>query len=136
MNIHKNAKLTPLGRERMVKMMLDGHTPAKAAALAGVCPGTAKKWLTRSPARMQVVERRLEQAAEPGRRACGASRPFLKAKDVAPAHPGQDHQADYRLASSAADRQAYRPNGRRVPRHRQPGAETSRPVATQRPRTG
>ena len=48
MNIHKNAELTPLGRERMVKMMLDGHTPAKAAALAGVCPGTAKKWLTRS----------------------------------------------------------------------------------------
>ena len=30
MNIHKNAKLTPLGRERRVKMMLDGHTPAKA----------------------------------------------------------------------------------------------------------
>ena len=47
MNIHKNAKLTPLGRERMVKMMLDGHTPAKAAAVAGVSPGTAKKWLDR-----------------------------------------------------------------------------------------
>ena len=43
MNIHKNAKLTPLGRERMVQMMLDGHTPTKAAALAGVCPGTAKE---------------------------------------------------------------------------------------------
>ena len=43
MNIHKNAKLTPLGRERMVKMMLDGHTPTKAAAVAGVSPGTAKK---------------------------------------------------------------------------------------------
>ena len=36
---------------------------------------------------------------------------------VAPAHPGQDHQADYHLAASAADRQAYCPNGRRVPRH-------------------
>ena len=47
MNIHKNAKLTPLGRERMVKMMLDGHTPAKAAAVAGVSPVTAKKWLVR-----------------------------------------------------------------------------------------
>ena len=53
MNMHKNAKLTPLGRERMVKMMLDGQTPAKAAAVAGVCPGTARKWLMRSPAGMQ-----------------------------------------------------------------------------------
>ena len=52
MNMHKNAKLTPLGRERMVKMMLDGHTPAKAAALAGVSPVTARKWLVRSPAWM------------------------------------------------------------------------------------
>ena len=38
MNTHKNAKLTPLGRERRVKMMLDGHTSAKAATLAGVVP--------------------------------------------------------------------------------------------------
>ena len=38
MNMHKNAKLTPLGRERMVKMMLDGQTPAKAAVVAGVSP--------------------------------------------------------------------------------------------------
>ena len=54
MNMHKNAKLTPLGRERRVKMMLDGHTPAKAAAAAGVCPGRARKWLTCSPASMQA----------------------------------------------------------------------------------
>ena len=54
MNMHKNAKLTPLGRERRVKMMLDGHTPAKAAALADVSPVTAKKWLVRSPAGMQA----------------------------------------------------------------------------------
>ena len=49
MNLHKNAKLTLLGRERMVKMMLDGHTLIKAAAVAGVCPGTARQWLVRSP---------------------------------------------------------------------------------------
>ena len=71
MNLHKNAKLTPLGRERMVKMMLDGQTPAKVAAVAGVSPVTAKKWLVRSPAWMQVVERRLEQAAEESRREAG-----------------------------------------------------------------
>ena len=54
MKMHKNAKLTPLGRERMVKMMLDGHTCAKAAAVAGVSPGTARKWLVRSPAWMHA----------------------------------------------------------------------------------
>ena len=47
MNMHKNARLTPRGRERMVKMMLNGQTPARAAALAGVCPRTAKKWFAR-----------------------------------------------------------------------------------------
>ena len=46
MNLHKHAKLTPLGRERIVKM-LDGQTPAKVAAVAGVSPVTAKKWLVR-----------------------------------------------------------------------------------------
>ena len=66
MNIHKNAKLTPLGRERrvnlpaagrddvggLVSLPNHGHTPTRATAVAGVCPGTAKKWLTRSPAGM------------------------------------------------------------------------------------
>ena len=47
MNIHKNARLTPLGRERMVRMMLSGQTPQAAARAAGVCPRTARKWLAR-----------------------------------------------------------------------------------------
>lgn len=47
MNIHKNAKLTPLGRERMVMAMLSGRTPEAAARDAGVCPRTARKWLKR-----------------------------------------------------------------------------------------
>lgn len=47
MNIHKNAKLTPAGRERMVMAMLSGHTPEAAARAAGVCPRTARKWLKR-----------------------------------------------------------------------------------------
>ena len=61
MNIHKNAKLTSLGRERMVKMVLDGHTPTKAAALAGVaCPLSRQRngWCVRlqgcTPAWMQA----------------------------------------------------------------------------------
>ena len=47
MNIHKNAKLTPLGRERMVLAMRGGQTPEAAARDAGVCPRTALKWLHR-----------------------------------------------------------------------------------------
>lgn len=47
MNIHKNARLTPLGRERMVQMMLSGQTPPAAARACGVSPRTARKWLGR-----------------------------------------------------------------------------------------
>jgi transposase InsO family protein len=47
MDIHKNARLTPIGRERMVKMVLSGQTPKAAGEAVGVCPGTARKWLGR-----------------------------------------------------------------------------------------
>jgi transposase InsO family protein len=47
MNIHKNAKLTPAGRERLVVAVLSGQTPEAAARAAGVCPRTARKWLKR-----------------------------------------------------------------------------------------
>ena len=47
MNIHKNARLTPIGRERLVAAMLSGRTPEAAARAAGVCPRTAYKWLAR-----------------------------------------------------------------------------------------
>jgi len=47
MNIHKNARLTPLGRERVVMQVLSGQTPEVAARTAGVCPRTVRKWLTR-----------------------------------------------------------------------------------------
>ena len=47
MNIHKNARLTPHGRERLVWLMLSGQTPEAAARAAGVCPRTARKWLKR-----------------------------------------------------------------------------------------
>lgn len=50
MNIHKNAKLTPLGRERLVKRMLSGQSPEAAARAEGVCPRTARKWLARHKA--------------------------------------------------------------------------------------
>ena len=47
MNIHNNAKLTPVGRERMVRAMLGGHAPEAAARDAGVCLRTARKWFKR-----------------------------------------------------------------------------------------
>ena len=47
MNIHKNARLTPLGRERVVKEVLSGQTPQAAARAAGVCPRTVRKWVAR-----------------------------------------------------------------------------------------
>jgi transposase InsO family protein len=47
MNIHKNARLTPLGRERIVKEVLSGRTPEAAARAAGVCPRTVRKWVAR-----------------------------------------------------------------------------------------
>ena len=47
MNMHKNARLTPIGRERLIDVILSGHTLAAAARAAGVCPRTARKWLAR-----------------------------------------------------------------------------------------
>jgi len=47
MDIHKNARLTLLGRERMVKMVLGGQTPQAAGEAVGVCPRTVRKWVAR-----------------------------------------------------------------------------------------
>ena len=47
MNIHKNARLTPLGRERLIRQVESGQTPETAARSAGVCPRTVRKWLAR-----------------------------------------------------------------------------------------
>ena len=43
MNMHKNARLTPRGRERMVRRVLSGQTPEAVAAERGVCPRTGRK---------------------------------------------------------------------------------------------
>jgi transposase InsO family protein len=48
MNIHQNAGLTPIGRERIVRAILEGgQTPQAAARAAGVCPRTTRKWVAR-----------------------------------------------------------------------------------------
>lgn len=48
MNIHKNARLTPHGRERLARAVIErGLTPEAAARDAGVSPRTAVKWVAR-----------------------------------------------------------------------------------------
>jgi transposase InsO family protein len=47
MNVHKNARLTPRGRERIVRQVEGGQTPEAVAEAAGVCPRTVRKWVER-----------------------------------------------------------------------------------------
>jgi transposase InsO family protein len=47
MNVHKNARLTPHGREHIVRLMQSGQTPQAVGEAAGVCPRTARKWVDR-----------------------------------------------------------------------------------------
>jgi transposase InsO family protein len=47
MDIHKNARLTVHGRERIVRQVMSGQTPKAVALAAGVCPRTIRKWVTR-----------------------------------------------------------------------------------------
>ena len=47
MDIHKNARLTVHGRERIVHQVMSGQTPKAVALAVGVCPRTIRKWVTR-----------------------------------------------------------------------------------------
>ena len=47
MNVHKNARLTPRGREWIVTLSASGQTPKAIASAVGVCPRTVRKWLKR-----------------------------------------------------------------------------------------
>jgi transposase InsO family protein len=47
MNVHKNARLTPHGRERIVGQVRSGQTPKAVGKAAGVCPRTVRKWVDR-----------------------------------------------------------------------------------------
>jgi transposase InsO family protein len=50
MNVHKNARLTPRGREWIVSQSVSGQTPQAIASAVGVCPRTVRKWLKRHQA--------------------------------------------------------------------------------------
>jgi transposase InsO family protein len=47
MNIHKNARLTPSGRERLVRLAISGLAPQAVAETMGVCAKTVRKWVAR-----------------------------------------------------------------------------------------
>jgi transposase len=47
MNVHKNARLTPRGRERIVWQVESGQTLGAVAEAVGVCPRTVRKWVDR-----------------------------------------------------------------------------------------
>ena len=47
MDIHKNARLTVHGRERIVRQVMSGQTPKVVALAAGVSPRTIRKWVAR-----------------------------------------------------------------------------------------
>jgi len=47
MNVHKNARLTPRGREWIVELARSGQTPQAISQAVGVCPRTVRKWIGR-----------------------------------------------------------------------------------------
>jgi transposase len=47
MNMHKNARLTPRGPERIVRQVESGQTPEAVSETAGVCLRTVRKWVER-----------------------------------------------------------------------------------------
>jgi transposase InsO family protein len=48
MDVHKNARLTPAGREAMVRRVVEGgQTPQAVSEAVGVCPCTVRKWVER-----------------------------------------------------------------------------------------
>ena len=120
-----------------------GHTPAKAAAVAGVSPVTAEKWLVRyqtegwaglqdrwsvSLPNRSSRPKRLRQPtpARTIKRIIALRRQRLSGRPI----------AQMVGVSPATVRLAHRPPLLRQAQQPRPGAETGRPVATQRPRTG
>jgi transposase InsO family protein len=65
MDMHKNARLTPHGRERIVRQVLSGQTPKAVASAAGVCPRTVRKWVARFEA--EGVEGLTDRSSRPRR---------------------------------------------------------------------
>ena len=69
MDVHKNAPLTPAGREIMVSRVIAGQPPRAVAAAFGVCVKTVNKWVKRFRAEGAAALRPVLETlsdAEPG----------------------------------------------------------------------
>ena len=112
MNIHKNARLTPLRREEMAVAVLDGRlTKAQAACVYGVSRKIVSRWVERfeQGGRAAMTDRSSRPKNSPRRtdailseRIAELRRQRLTGKHIA---------------------QAHRHGDRRVTRHRQPGSQ-------------
>ena len=70
MDIHKNASLTPRGREELVRrVVVEGQTPSAVATALGVCDRTVRKWVARFAAegRSGLVDRSSRPRRSPRR---------------------------------------------------------------------
>lgn len=65
MNVHKNARLTPHGREWVAGQALGGQTPQAVAQAVGVCPRTVRKWIARH--RQEGAAGLLDRSSRPHR---------------------------------------------------------------------
>jgi transposase-like protein len=45
--VHKNARLTPRGREWLVELIASGQTPKAVSEALAICPRTVRKWFER-----------------------------------------------------------------------------------------
>ena len=99
MNIHKNARLTPLGRERLVRLIESGQTPEAAARACRRLPAD----------RAQMVD----LASRP--KVWRVARPLVAPAQAQSTDARADRSADRSLAASV-DRRADRRRNRRLPR--------------------
>lgn len=94
MNIHKNARLTPLPREEMALSVIEGRlSQAHAARVYGVSAKIVARWVERYKA---------EGAGRYGRS-------FLAARPCATGHRSVDRRAHCGAPAAALDRQSHRP---------------------------
>ncbi len=79
MNVHKNARLTPFGREVMIRRIEDdGWSVARAAEAAGVSARTAYEWLGRH--RLGGERRHHDRSSAP--RLCPRRTPQLRVSEI------------------------------------------------------
>ena len=115
MNIDKNARLTPIGRERMVRQVLSGQSLQAAARAAGVCLRAVRKWVARH--RTEGVAGLQDRSSRPDK----LNRPTSQ----------QTVDKIIELAPQTSDRQTHRSHDRRIGGNRQPCVAACRIIAQQ-----